>query len=170
VNLSLTKRADYAVRAALCLAERWDSGDRVTVTEVARRMSLPRTNTPQILGLLTRAGLAEARSGRGGGYRLTRSPSEISLLDVVEAGDGRVGSARCILRGGQCRRQDVCAVHDAWYGATESFRASLSRVALDEVAAALPRVPAPRQRSRPRTRNAADRSSGVIPAARRSPA
>ena len=71
MNLSLTKRADYAVRAALCLAERWDSGDRVTVTEVARRMSLPRTYTPQILGLLTRAGLAEARSGRGGGYRLT---------------------------------------------------------------------------------------------------
>jgi Rrf2 family protein len=169
MNLSLTKRADYTVRAALCLAERWESGDRVTVSEVARRMSLPRTYTPQILGLLTGAGLAEARSGRGGGYRLTRSPAAISLLDVVEAGDGRVGSTRCILRGGPCRRQDECAVHDAWFGASEAFRASLSGVALDGVAAA-PRPSAARQRRRPSTRKAAERSPGVIPAASRSPA
>src|SRR5262249_12370431 len=96
MNLSLTKRADYTVRAALCLAGRWESGELVTVATVARQMSLPRTYTPQILGLLTGAGLAEARPGRGGGYRLSRTPSEIAILDVVEAGDGRVGSSRCI--------------------------------------------------------------------------
>ena len=66
-------------------------------------MSLPRTYTPQILGLLTRAGLAERPPGPR--RRVPPQPHprpRSSLLDVVEAGDGRVGSARCILRGGPC--------------------------------------------------------------------
>jgi Rrf2 family protein len=145
MNLGLTKRADYAVRAALCLAQAWESGRLVTVVEVARRMALPRTYTPQILGLLTKAGLADARPGRGGGYRLSRSPTKISLLDVVEAGDGRVGSTRCILRGGACGASpDVCAVHGAWFGAADSFRASLGDVTLADVAGALPALRAGR--------------------------
>jgi Rrf2 family protein len=168
MNLSLTKRADYAVRAALCLAQAWQSARLVTVVEVARRMSLPRPYTPQILGLLTRAGLAEARPGRGGGYRLSRAPSAISLLDVVEAGDGRASSSRCILRGGACRRQAVCAVHDAWFGAAETFRESLASVTLADVVTGLP--PDTDQRRRPSTRKAEARSPGVIPAARRSTA
>jgi DNA-binding IscR family transcriptional regulator len=62
----------------------------------------------------------------------------------------------------------VCAVHDAWFGATETFRASLADVTLAEVAAELPPPGRPRQRKRLSTRKAADRSLGVIPAARRS--
>ena len=168
MNLSLTKRADYAVRAALCLAQAWETGDLVTVAEVTGRMSVPRTYTPQILGLLTRAGLAEARAGRGGGYRLSRNPSEISLLEVVEAGDGRVGSTRCILRGGPCGGSpDVCAVHDSWFGATERFRASLAGVSLADVAAGLPPPGGPPPRKRLSIRKAAERSDGVMPATRR---
>ena len=51
-------------------------------------MALPASYTPQVLRLLADAGLAEARAGRDGGYRLTRPPGEIPLLAVVEAAEG----------------------------------------------------------------------------------
>jgi len=134
MNLQLTKRGDYAVRAALHLARRWNEGGYAKTREVAAAMDLPRSYTPQVLGLLVRAGLAEARAGRDGGFRLTRSPERISLLEVVEAAEGSLAPEVCTLRGGPCRWEDHCAVHPAWSRASDALRASLSKASLAEVA------------------------------------
>ncbi len=76
-------------------------------------MDLPRSYRPRILALLALAGLATVRAGREGGYRLVRPPEEISLLEVVEAGDGTLEPDHCTLRGGPCRWGDVCTPHPA---------------------------------------------------------
>jgi Rrf2 family protein len=102
VDLALTRRGDYAVRAALCLARAGGEAGYVKIREVAATMALPASYTPQVLRLLAEAGLAEARAGRDGGYRLTRPPDEIALLEVVEAAEGAFRLERCILRGGPC--------------------------------------------------------------------
>src|SRR4029453_1452694 len=102
MDLGLTRRGDYAVRAALCLARRGGDGRYVKIREVAQTMALPASYTPQVLRLLAGAGLAEARAGREGGYRLTRPPGEIALMEVVEAAEGAFAPDRCILRGGRC--------------------------------------------------------------------
>jgi Rrf2 family protein len=86
--------------------------------------------TPHVLKLLANAGLAEAKAGREGGYRLTRSPKEISLLEVVEAGEGKFAPERCILRGGPCHWEEVCAIHAAWSAAVQACRDSLRRTTL----------------------------------------
>lgn len=133
MNLTLTKRGDYAVRAAIHLARRWGGG-LAKLREISSDMDLPRSYTPQVLGLLARAGLAEARAGREGGYRLLRDPRSITLLEVVEAADGPLRTAECTLRGGSCRWEDTCAVHPSWAAAAEAFRASLARASLANVA------------------------------------
>src|SRR4051794_19000083 len=114
MDLALTRRGDYAVRAALCLAKAEDGGRYLKIREVAAAMDLPVSYTPQVLRLLAAAGVAEAKAGPGGGYRLTRRPGEISLLDVVEAAEGEFHLERCILRGGPCHWEKACAVHAAW--------------------------------------------------------
>ncbi len=135
MNLTLTHRGDYVIRAALYLAARWEGGDGYRkIREVAEAMELPPSYTPQILGLLARAGLAEAKAGRTGGYRLSRPPERISLLEVVEAGEGHLSFERCPLRGGPCHWDDVCAMHPAWSRAAESMRETLGRTSLAELA------------------------------------
>jgi Rrf2 family protein len=135
MDLALTRRGDYAVRAALCLARRSDGG-YVKMREVAATMSLPASYTPQVLRLLAEAGLAEARAGRDGGYRLTRPPGEVALLEVVEAAEGRFRLERCILRGGPCHWEQACAVHAAWSSAVQACRDSLARTTLADLVAA----------------------------------
>ena len=137
MDLTLSKRGDYVVRAALALADAWDGrGAFRTIDDVAREMDLPRSFTPQVLADLSHAGVAESKSGRGGGYRLSRAPSKVSMLEVVEAAEGSLVNGRCTMRGGPCRWEDRCAVHDTWVKAAEALRRSLARTTLAEVARA----------------------------------
>ncbi|MEO8425078.1 MAG: Rrf2 family transcriptional regulator [Actinomycetota bacterium] len=135
MDIALSKTADYVVRAALALAEAEDDG-YMTIAQVAEEMSLPKTFTPQVLGMLARAGIAESKAGRGGGYRLTRRPRRITMLDVVEAAEGSLVNERCTMRGGPCRSEDRCAVHDTWAKAAVALRRSLARTTLAEIARA----------------------------------
>ena len=136
MDLTLTRRGDYAVRAALCLAGVRDPLAYVKTREVSAAMQLPLSYTPQVLKLLATAGLVEAKAGRDGGYRLTRRPRDVSLLEVVEASEGPLLPQRCILRGGPCRWEDACAVHPAWAAAVEACRDSLATTTLADLVAA----------------------------------
>jgi Rrf2 family protein len=141
MDLALTRRGDYAVRAALCLARRHDGG-YVKIREVAATMALPASYTPQVLRLLAEGGLAEARAGRDGGYRLTRPPGQVALLEVVEAAEGGFRLERCILRGGPCHWEQACAVLAAWSAAVQACRDSLARTTLADLVEADARLEA----------------------------
>lgn len=135
MELTLSKKGDYAVRAAIALARAWGSGAMCKVREVSEQMNLPPLYTAQILHLLSDAGLAEARAGKRGGYMLLRDPAAISLLEVVEAAEGVLRAKRCTLRGGPCQWEQMCPLHPAWERATMAFRESLRQASLAEVAA-----------------------------------
>jgi Rrf2 family iron-sulfur cluster assembly transcriptional regulator len=130
MDLQLSRRADYGVRAALFLAEAWGDGTYRKIREISGAVSVPGSFTPQVLGDLVRAGLVEARAGREGGYRLAHSPTKISLLQVVEASEGTLLPSRCTLRGTACDPHHPCAVHPAWFEAAQALRSSLSRAML----------------------------------------
>jgi Rrf2 family protein len=164
MDLTLSHRGDYIVRAAICLARSHDGDGSayVKIREVSEAMDLPASYTPQLLGVLAKAGVAEAKAGRTGGYRLSRAPADISVLEVIEAAEGHLSSRRCPLRGGPCHWDDVCAVHPTWVKVSEAIRETLAATSLAEVAAedrrlvaAEPVTPAPR-RSRSRAASAVD--------------
>lgn len=133
MRLELTKRGDYAIRAMLVLAR--DGDDRLlSVRHIAAEMDIPPRFLPQVMGDLVRASLVEGAPGRAGGYRLSRPAAEISLLTVVEAVEGDSRRQTCVLRGGTCRANGTCAVHDAFAAAEEAVIDTLGGVTLAEVA------------------------------------
>lgn len=131
MRLELTRRGDYAVRAMLALA-REGSGQR-TAADLGRATAIPATLVPQVMGDLVRAGLVANRRGRAGGYRLARPTTDISLLQIVEAVEGDGRRRTCVLRGGPCRRDGPCDVHDAFFRAQEATFGTLAAVSLADV-------------------------------------
>lgn len=131
MRLELTRRGDYAVRAMLVLAA--DGARQRTAADVARSTAIPPTFVAQVMGDLVRAGLVANRRGRTGGYRLARDAADISLLEVVEAAEGDGRRRTCVLRGGPCRRDGPCAVHDAFFRAQEATFDALRAVSLADV-------------------------------------
>lgn len=133
MHFKLGKRADYAVRAMLVLAHPGRPG-RSKAREIAEEMAIPETFVPQILAELVRAGLASSHAGPDGGYALARPASEISLLDAVQAVEPHVRSTECILRGGPCRWEDRCAVHEPWARGQDALLDELAATSFAELA------------------------------------
>jgi Rrf2 family protein len=134
MQIELGRRADYAVRAVVDLARHHADPVRVKAREIAEEMDIPSNFVPQILAELVRAGVVESVAGRSGGYRLCRPPSEISLLEIIEAVDGEIASRECVLRGGPCHWDDVCAVHVPWSRAQQALRDQLARTMFQDIA------------------------------------
>lgn len=133
MRLELTKRGDYAVRAMLALAR--DGGaSLLSARRIAAEMSIPPRFLPQVMGDLVRAQLVDSTPGRAGGYRLSRRAPEISLLAVIEAIEGGSRRQSCVLRGGSCRLDGVCAVHDTFIAAEEAMLERLDGVTLADLA------------------------------------
>ncbi len=87
--ISITSKSRYAVVA---LAELARSGDRpVPIKELAERRSIPDQFLEQLFSTLRRDGLLTSHRGMRGGYTLSRPAEEITVLEVVQALDGKIG-------------------------------------------------------------------------------
>ncbi|HVA05414.1 MAG TPA: Rrf2 family transcriptional regulator [Acidimicrobiales bacterium] len=134
MNMTLSKRGDYVMRSAISLARVFDQGGWRKIREVVADTEVPATFASQILADLVRAGLARSKAGRDGGYRLSRAPSDISVLEVIEASEGPLQAERCALGEGPCRWEAVCPLHETWSKATVALRELLVDTSLAEVA------------------------------------
>jgi len=87
--ISVTSKSRYAVVA---MAELARAGERpVPIKELAERREIPEQFLEQLFSTLRRGGLLVSHRGVKGGYTLARPAEEISVLDVVQALDGKVG-------------------------------------------------------------------------------
>ncbi len=119
------------VLSAFCLGWAYESGEYRKIREVVSMMKIPQTFASQILAGLVRAQLAASKAGKDGGYILTRAPSDITMLEIIEAGEGPLRAARCALKDGPCQWDFVCPLHWIWGDATDAFRNSLASVTLE---------------------------------------
>ena len=134
MQLTLGKRADYAVRSILHLARHHGDGRR-KAAEIAEDMAIPVSYVPQILATLSSTGLVSSVAGPSGGYALARDPAEVSLLEVIEAVEGPLQSKECVVRGGPCRWDEMCAVHVPWARAQQALVDELATATFADIAA-----------------------------------
>lgn len=110
----LTRTGGYALHAALAIAERESDGRRVPATEIAAALDLPADYLAKILQTLARAGILGSERGRNGGFRLTRPPREIRLIEVVAPFDNLGPERHCLLGRGTCMEVGGCPAHKEW--------------------------------------------------------
>ena len=120
------------MRAMLALA-RAAEGRRLSVRAIASEMTIPVRFLPQVMADLVRAGLVDAVIGRSGGYRLSRDPARVSLLDVIEAVEGDSRRQTCVLRGGPCGLDGFCDVHAVFLEAQDALLRPLAATTLADL-------------------------------------
>src|SRR2546421_1168295 len=87
--MKLTRASSYALHAMTYMASQ-KQNQPIASHLVAQARGIPERFLLKVLKPLVSARLLTSVKGPNGGYRLARSPSEISMLDVVEAVDGPV--------------------------------------------------------------------------------
>lgn len=86
--MKLSAKTEYACLAMLQLAAEHDSGEPVQIRRIAEVHGIPSRFLVQILLQLKGASLVVSTRGASGGYRLARTPREISLAEVIEVMEG----------------------------------------------------------------------------------
>jgi Rrf2 family protein len=90
----LSKKAKYAIKALLALAE-GEREEPMRIADLARDQQIPPKFLELILLGLRNQGILRSQKGKGGGYRLARDPSEIYLGQIVRMFDGPLAPVPC---------------------------------------------------------------------------
>lgn len=109
----ISTRGRYALRVLIDLAEH--PGGYVPMREVAARQDISLKYIEKILPNLVSGGFVEGVHGKGGGYRLARDPSTVSVLDVLLLAEGDLAPVSCLSCGAApCPRAAYCKTLPMW--------------------------------------------------------
>jgi Rrf2 family protein len=86
--MKLSAKTEYACLAMLQMAQEYESAEPLQIRRIAEEQGIPSRFLVQILLQLKGAGLVASTRGAAGGYRLARSPQEISLAEMIEVMEG----------------------------------------------------------------------------------
>ena len=89
--LAITSKSPYAVRA-LCELTLCGASVPVPIGELARRREIPPQFLEGLFATLRRAGILQSQRGVKGGYSFARSPSEVTVLEIVELLEGELSA------------------------------------------------------------------------------
>ena len=95
----------------------------VPIGEIARRRDIPVQFLEGLFATLRRAGILHSQRGVKGGYSFARSPEEVTVLEVVEALEGRLGAETGTSDAG-----------DVWAEAIDALRLKLQATTIADVA------------------------------------
>ncbi|MCG8431558.1 MAG: Rrf2 family transcriptional regulator [Candidatus Omnitrophica bacterium] len=129
--MELTAKADYAVRALVELALRYEGKKPVPLSVLCRQEHIPRNFLIQLLLRLKNAGLIGTVRGIAGGYYLSRPPSEISLAQIFQAVDERFVVSVTTKVKTQSQTQRVLL--DIWRRINQTMIDTLKRLSLEEL-------------------------------------
>lgn len=145
--MRLSSMADYAVVAMTAAARHCDveSGPRMAAPGrpraqmnaalLAEESGLPAPTVQKLVSRLVAAGLLSTTRGAGGGLKLARAASDISLAQIIEAVEGPIALTPCVDKGrADCSLEQGCAVRPHWPIVNDALRGALAGVPLSRLA------------------------------------
>ena len=120
----ISTRGRYALRVMIDIAEN-GNGNYIRLDEIAKRQEISEKYLESILVLLTRGGLLEGLRGKGGGYKLTKEPSEYTLGSILRLTEGTLAPVACLKDGAaECQKSGSCKTLPVWqelYGVVSGY-------------------------------------------------
>lgn len=114
------------------LAALYNNGQYTALSEVADRMRISAGYLEEIAQRLKDEGLIQGRKGPGGGYRLTRSPENITAKEIIEAIEGPILLVEC-QSGAFCPVQAHCRSRSLWSGLQATMLEALQETKLSSL-------------------------------------
>ncbi len=110
----ISTRGRYALRILLALAEHKDKGFLAMKT-VAQQQELSLKYIEHIMPVLSKNKLVEGIHGKGGGYRLSKEPSEYKIGEILRLTEGTLAPVSCLeCNEKKCNRADYCLTLPMW--------------------------------------------------------
>lgn len=128
----INKSSLLAIKALTELAQ-LPPGECEGAANIAKNIDAPANYLGKLLQSLASRGLIVSQKGKGGGFRLEKSPKKITLLDVVASIEDVGKWSKCFLGRKQCMDSSPCKVHDQWKQVKEINMKFLEKITLYEL-------------------------------------
>jgi Rrf2 family protein len=130
--MKLTTRGRYGTRFMLDLAMH-DGQGPVPLRELVERQWLSAKYMIQLVRALRRARLVKTKRGVSGGVELTKDPSEIRILEIVEAVKGPLSLVKCVAHPEGCPLSSKCVTRDVWDEVAHAVQDVLHKITLADL-------------------------------------
>jgi Rrf2 family protein len=142
----IAQKTRYALRSLLFLAEEQGAGP-TQLSRIAETQRVPPKYLELIMLDLKKAGLVKSARGPKGGYKLARTPEEISFGEIVRTMEGPIALVSCASVNfyapcGDCHDEATCAIRRAFTILRDQSTAVLDSISLAEAAQWEERLPA----------------------------
>lgn len=105
--MQFSQKTEYALHALFCLGKKEEA---VLVDDIADKLKVSESYLAKVLQKLSRAGLVQGLLGPGGGYKLAKSPAEITVAEVVELFEKEDNIIECNYRERGCSLYPDCRI------------------------------------------------------------
>ncbi len=130
--MKLNTTSQYAIKIMSYMAS--DDGiDFYHAKEISDNLEIPYKYLTRVMTMLVNADLIISLRGRVGGYRLSKDPSKIRLVDILDAVDESFDMNSCILNHRKCNEKKKCALHDKWKEPKRMIKDMFTNTTLNEL-------------------------------------
>ncbi len=138
--MHLTRYTDYSLRVLMRLA--LSPGQLTTIAEIADVYAISEHHLMKVVHQLGIAGYIETIRGRGGGLRLSKKASDITVGEVVRRMEPDMNLVACFQAADRCTISPACTLTGVLAEALDAFLTVLDRYTLADL------IDRPRQLSR----------------------
>lgn len=93
--MKISTRGRYSLRMMIDLAQHYNDGF-ITLKDISERQDISKKYLEQIIPLLNRSNLLQSNKGHMGGYKLSRTPAEITVREILESAEGSLTPVSCM--------------------------------------------------------------------------
>ena len=127
--MKFSAQTEYGLKAMVNLASCKDRSRPIKI--IAQEEMVSVKYLEKILNILRKAELVESFMGASGGYALKRSPSKISVADIVIALEGPIEPMKCL--GKNCRMENACSLKNVWTVLGRQIEKTLRQIRLSDL-------------------------------------
>ena len=110
----VSTKGRYALRVMVCFAQRGGE-EYIPLKEIAEAEGISQKYLESIMTTLSKAGFVDAVHGKGGGYRLNRSPEAYTVGSSLKLTEGSLSAVSCTSQGAAaCSRSECCNALPMW--------------------------------------------------------
>ncbi len=111
MKLEITRKTELATRALVMLR---DAGVKLKAATVAEGIGTTPGFLSQVMAPLVSNGWVRSEPGPTGGYVLIGEMTQVSVLELIEAVEGKIDYTQCVLIDRPCSESGNCALHIPW--------------------------------------------------------
>ena len=110
----VSTKGRYALRVMVNFAQR-GRDEYIPLKEIAESEGISQKYLETIMTTLSKAGFVDAVHGKGGGYRLNRTPEEYTVGSILKLTEGSLAPVSCTTQGAAaCSRSTCCQTLPMW--------------------------------------------------------